>query len=154
MLVREVMSHSPTCCTYSCTAESAARKMYQNDLGFLPVLDNEAIRKLVGVVTDRDLCLKVLAAGRDPAQVLVHECMTANPVTCLPDDPVETALEMMECSAVRRLPVVDTEQHVLGVVSLTDLLHHVAAHAREICVALSRINEPRRRHPAPADHVA
>jgi CBS domain-containing protein len=145
MRVREVMSYSPTCCTYSCTAQKAALIMQQDDIGFLPVIDTEATRKLIGVVTDRDLCLKVVATGRDPALVWAHECMTSDPVACGPEDEVETALQLMEQGAVRRLPVIDSRHQIVGVVSLTDIVHHTAATAREVYVALSRISEPRRK---------
>ncbi len=144
MQVREVMSYSPTCCTYSCTAQRAAGLMRENDIGFLPVIDTESTRKLIGVVTDRDLCLKVTASGRDPALVWAHECMTTDPETCDPEDDVETALQRMQVRAVRRLPVIDLYRHVVGVVTLTDLVHHTAVSAREFIVALSRIHEPKR----------
>jgi CBS domain-containing protein len=123
----------------------AARVMQQNDIGFLPVLDNETSRKVVGVVTDRDLCVKVVAGSRVPAQVSISECLTAIPITCGPDEKVERALLLMETHLVRRLPVVDDEQCIVGVISLTDLMHYVAANTREIYVALSRICEARRR---------
>lgn len=143
MQVREVMSYSPTCCTYSCTAQRAAVVMRENDIGFLPVVDTESTRKLIGVVTDRDLCLKVTASGRDPALVWAHECMTPDAVTCAPEDTAESALQRMEQYAVRRLPVVDHDRHVVGVVTLTDLVHHSAITAREVYVAVSRIHEPK-----------
>jgi CBS domain-containing protein len=123
----------------------AARVMQQNDVGFLPVVDDETRRRVTGVVTDRDLCMRVVAAGRDPAQVPIRECLTANPITCGPDERVERALLLMETYLLRRLPVVDDEQCVVGVISLADLMHHVAANTREIYVALSRICEARRR---------
>jgi len=146
MRVREVMSHSPTCCASSWTAQMAARVMRQNDVGFLPVVDNEANRRVVGVITDRDLCLKVVAAGRDPGLLPVSECVAAPPIVCGPDDRVEQALLLMETHLLRRLPVVDSEGRVVGVISLADLMHHVAANTREIYVALSRICEARRKN--------
>ena len=145
MRVREVMSHSPTCCTQNCSAQTAARIMRQSGLGFLPVIDTEAKRHLVGILTDRDLCLNVVAAGRDVSQTPVQECMTPTPVACGPEDKAEEVLRLMEAHAVRRLPVIDADQRILGVIALTDLIHHGAASARHISFALGRIGEPRAR---------
>jgi CBS domain-containing protein len=142
MQVREIMSYSPSCTTARATAQAAAELMRRTDLGFLPVVDDPESGRVVGVVTDRDLCMQVVAANSSAA-ALVAECMTPNPVCCHPEDDVKTALARMQRNGVRRLPVVDTHQTIQGVIALSDLIHHVAANARDVYVTLSRITEPR-----------
>jgi CBS domain-containing protein len=87
--------------------------------------------------------LQVVAGGRSSATTAVRECMTADPISCQPDDDVKTALELMQRNGVRRLPVVDAQHKIHGVIALSDLIHHVAANARDVYVTLSRITEPR-----------
>ena len=115
--------------------------MQQVDAGFLPVLD-ELTGKLVGVVTDRDLCM-VMAVGRDPVRVQVHDCMTANPVCCYPDDDVRVALALMQSRQIRRVLVVDTGGRLQGVVSISDVLRCAELAPKEICDALKTICQPR-----------
>ena len=155
MRVREVMSHSPTCCTASATAQTAAALMQKSQLGFLPVLDDAVHRVVVGVVTDRDLCLQVVARGGNGARIAVRQCMAPDPVCCGPDDDVRQALQRIQQNGFRRLPVVDAAGRIQGVLALSDLVHHGAANARELSVALSRITEPgERRHRQGCDFAA
>lgn len=79
-------------------------------------------RKLVGVVTDRDLCLAVIAVGKHPDSVQVGEAMTSDVVTCQPDEDVRKAADLMQENQVRRIPVVDREGILQGIVSTADIL--------------------------------
>ncbi len=83
--------------------------------------------KLTGVITDRDLCLRVIAEGRDPRKVKVRECMTGSPVCCKPEDDMQHALALMKEHHVRRIPVVDAEHRICGMISFANLVtNHVA----------------------------
>jgi CBS domain-containing protein len=140
MRVTDIMMKQPTCCTPHCTSQLAANLMREAGTGFLPVLEKFS-RRLVGVVTDHDLCLIVLAGRRDPVQVIVGECMTSDPVFCDPDDDVRIALGMMRNSGVRRLPVVNKNGALEGVVSMDDLICETNIEVREIKDALINIRK-------------
>jgi len=94
------------------------------------------------VVTDRDLCLHVVAGGRDPADVWIRECMNEDPVCCAVEDDVRYALELMEEHQVRRLPVLDAKHEVAGILSLSDLVGRGSISSSEIATALRTIGEP------------
>jgi CBS domain-containing protein len=144
MRVRDIMSKEPACCTPACSAQVAANLMREAGVGFLPVLEKFS-RRLLGVVTDRDLCLFVVAQGRPASKVTVRECMTPNPLPCRGSDDVETALELMRGNALRRLPVVNEEGTVEGVISVDDLIRYAQIEPKNIKAALSRICEPQLR---------
>jgi CBS domain-containing protein len=142
MKVGEAMTKNPACCWPSNSALTAATMMQQRDAGILPVIHDPFTPTLVGVVTDRDLCLHVVAGGRDPAHIWISECLTADPVCCTAEDDVIYALELMKEHQVRRLPVVNMKREVVGILALSDLLHKNAVAGDEIAAALGRISEP------------
>ena len=84
MRVKHVMTKDPSACVPSDSAQHAARIMREQDAGIIPVIDNELSRKVVGVVTDRDLCMNIVADGHPPHAVSVEECMTTKVVICSP----------------------------------------------------------------------
>jgi CBS domain-containing protein len=143
MKVGEVMTRNPSRCWPSNSALTAASTMQQKDTGVLPVIHDPFTPILVGVVTDRDLCMHVVAGGRDPAHIWVSECMTADPVCCTPEDDVLHALELMKEHQIRRLPVVNMKREIVGILGLSDLVHENAAADVEIAAALEIICEPR-----------
>jgi CBS domain-containing protein len=96
------MTPDPASCTPETTVGEAATLMRDNDCGSIPVVENTTSNRLVGTVTDRDLAIRVLAAGRGP-DVLVREAMTPDPVTCVPEDEVEDLREVMIAQQVRRV---------------------------------------------------
>jgi CBS domain-containing protein len=126
MKISEIMHEFPVCCTEFDTAQQAAELMKEQHAGALPVVERNGGGTLVGVVTDRDLCLRVIAEGRDPGKVQVRECMTGSPVFCRLVDDAEVALDLMKEHHIRRVPVVDEEQRICGMVSFANL---VANHA-------------------------
>jgi len=145
MHIAELMTQDMVSCTPTCTAQAAADMMRQHDIGVLPVIFNLFSRKLLGVVTDRDLCLTVLCSGRDPAHTTVQECMTAHPVTCSPEDETQVAIHLMQRNQVRRLPVVDKEGRLVGMLSLADLVRHGAIDPKDLYLTLRKICESRPR---------
>jgi CBS domain-containing protein len=142
MKVSEVMTKNPACCWPSNSALTAATMMQHKDTGVLPVIHDPFTPTLVGVVTDRDLCLHVVARGRDPAHIWVSECMTTDPVCCTVEDDVLHALELMKEHQVRRLPVVNMKREVVGILALSDLVCKNAIAHDDIAAALRRICEP------------
>ncbi len=118
-VTRDIMTPDATSCSDTTTAAEAARIMASNDIGAIPVCD--AHGQLCGVVTDRDLAVKVVAAGLDPDTVRVGELVAGMAViTIAADDTVENAIQAMKDYAVRRLPVTDGTS-LVGVISQADV---------------------------------
>ena len=114
MRIRHVMTKDPTCCLPLDSAVKAARIMREEHAGIVPVIDNEQSHRIVGVVTDRDLCMNVVAEGRDPHHTRVAECMTTAVVTCSPNDSVDKITELMRENQIRRVPVVNEGGELQG----------------------------------------
>ena len=144
MKIRKIMSKAPSYCTPSCTAEMAANLMSQCDAGILPVVQDSLDLKLVGVVTDRDLCLAVIAARRDPAHTMVNECMSRNAICVSPEDDVKRALDLMAEHQVRRLPVVEAHGYLVGMLSLADVAQQDAVSFDVLAATLQKICAPAR----------
>ena len=117
ILVRHAMTESPQTVKPEMTAGDAAALMKQLDVGVIPVTKDG---KLLGLVTDRDLAMRVLAERRDPNEVQVGEIMTRSPVTVTPDMKLSEARELMAQHKVRRLPVMKGEE-IVGILSLGDV---------------------------------
>jgi len=140
--VPEIMTKHPACCCPSSSALIAATIMQQRGIGVLPVVQDPFVPRLVGVVTDRDLCLHVVAGGKDPAHTWISECMTEDPICCAVEDDVRHAVELMEEHQVHRLPVVNAKREVAGILSLSDLVDKGSIRSVEIATALRAIREP------------
>lgn len=121
MKVREIMTPDPVCCTPEDSAQKVARMLREQDVGSLPVVLDQADRKLVGMITDRDLCCTVVAEGLDAAATKIDRLFTMNPVTCREGENINTCEQLMQEHQVRRIPVVDGEDCCIGVVSQADL---------------------------------
>ncbi len=118
MLVKEVMSTDPVSIAANETASAAARLLSRHNIGALPVVQG---KKLVGVVTDRDLVLRCVAANRQPDSTPVASLMSQRLVTVSPSDSLQAAAEKMAAEQVRRLPVVEGRE-LVGMLSLGDLV--------------------------------
>ena len=123
--IKDVMTPQAEVISPDATAEEAASIMKTLDIGVLPVCDAEG---LVGVLTDRDLVVRVLAPTRDPKAMLVGEAMTPSVVYCFEDDEVEQAATVMARQQIRRLPVLDRNRKLVGIVSVGDLAVHTQDH--------------------------
>ena len=112
--------------------------MKSKDIGGVPIIENEQTRKLVGIVTDRDLALKVVAGGRDSKSMKAEEVMTRKVVTCRAEDDLQKALDAMSEHKLRRIPVVDNNNGIVGIIAQADVATRVdqpeqtAAVVREI----------------------
>lgn len=118
---RDIMTKDPFCCVPADTAAQAARLMKRHDIGILPVVENRAQKKVLGVVTDRDLALRVVAKGLDPAAIAVKTVMSKPAIRCSPDDEYDKAIELMEKHRVRRILVTDNFERVVGVIAESDV---------------------------------
>jgi len=137
------MTPDPVSCTPDATAEEAAALMRDNDCGSIPVVENTASNRLVGTVTDRDLAIRGLGTGKGP-DALVRELMTPEPVTCIPEDEVEDLRQVMIEHMVRRVPVVDADGKLVGIVAQADIAREDgAASDREVGRIVEAISEPR-----------
>jgi CBS domain-containing protein len=119
---RDIMTKAPECATVDETLVDAARKMRDLDVGALPICGSD--NRLKGMVTDRDIAVKVVAEGRDPGSVKVGDLAEGKPVTIGADDSVEEALRTMTSHGVRRLPVIDGHD-LVGVVSQADIARNL-----------------------------
>ncbi len=119
MKVSEIACRPVASCTEETSLSSAARLMGDNDCGVLPVLH---AGKLVGIVTDRDICMAIAKSNTSPAEIPVKEVMTMNVATCQTTDDVGAALATMSRRQVRRLPVLDPQGPLFGILSLDDIV--------------------------------
>jgi CBS domain-containing protein len=140
MTCAEVMTPSPTCCNPQHTTIEAAELMKREDVGLVPVVSEDG-RKLIGVLTDRDITLKVVAEARDPRSTAVTEVMSTDIVTCLPQETVETAMELMATRQVRRIPIVDRDGSLVGILAQADVATRVAK-PEETGQIVQAISEP------------
>ncbi len=136
ILVRHAMTESPTTISPQMNAFDAAGLMKSEDVGVLPVVEDA---KLVGLVTDRDLVLRVLAERKNPIEVKVGDICTSSPVTVTPDMRLSEARDLMEKHKVRRLPVMKGEE-LVGVLSLGDVAWADAS-TREVGETLRGVSE-------------
>lgn len=139
----EVMTKNPTCCTVNETADRAAILMKKEDVGAIPVVDNQQSKKLVGIVTDRDLTLNVLAEGRDARNVKLESVMTRVPFTCREGDDLNEAMEAMAKHQVRRMPVVNDNGQIVGIIAQADLATRVDK-PKKTAAVIEEISEPKK----------
>ena len=123
MRVQDVMTSPAHSCTPDASLAAAALAMQEYGCGALPVLDNAG--RPVGILTDRDVCMAVARKNRFPAAISVREIMTLNPFTCGPGTDLEYAVNVMADGHIRRLPVVDGNGRLVGILSLSDVLTSV-----------------------------
>jgi len=121
----EVMTKNPVCCLPDDSAAKAAELMKSENIGSIPVIENEHTQKLVGIVTDRDLALKIVAEGRDAKSTKVEAVMTHKVVTCHADDDLQKALDAMAEHQLRRIPVVNNDNKIVGIIAQADVATRV-----------------------------
>lgn len=122
MTVSRVMTKNPACCTPNSSLTEVARLMVDNDCGEIPVVEDMLSRKLAGVITDRDIATRIVAAGKNSADAKASDCMTTACVSVVADASLETCCEVMESNKIRRVPVVDDRGGVIGIISLADVV--------------------------------
>jgi CBS domain-containing protein len=123
----DVMTPDPACCEPDDSVKNAAKIMKQHDVGAVPVVESHASRRLVGMVTDRDLAVRVLAGDRNSEQATLRDAMSGNPVACRTDDDVQKALQLMAERQLRRMPVVDQSGRLMGIIAQADIATRVGS---------------------------
>jgi CBS domain-containing protein len=138
MKIKNILTKNPEVIHPDATICEAARKMKHHDIGMLPVCDGD---RLVGSLTDRDLAIRAIAAGCDPFKTKVSEVMTGKIYYCFEDADLEEAGRIMEDEQVRRLPVLNSQKRLVGIISVGDLA--VRTHDEHLVEeVLERVCEP------------
>jgi len=118
------MTKDPICCLPDDLVSKAADLMKSNHIGSIPVIDNEQTKKLVGIVTDRDLALRIVAEGL-PLSTKVETVMSHELITCRADDDLQLALDAMSENQLRRILVVEDDNKILGIIAQADVARRV-----------------------------
>jgi len=121
----DVMTGDVCTIHFSDSVENAARAMVRRDCGALPVVNDGG--RLIGMITDRDIVTRIVARGLDPRRARVDECMSDQVFACYEEDLIESCMWLMSRHQVRRIPVVDDRDRVVGIVSQADLARHAGA---------------------------
>lgn len=121
MNVSELMTKDPACCTPDAGLQEAARLMKEHDCGCIPIIEDQNSKKPVGVITDRDICCRTVAEGKNPLDLTVKEVMTSNVETVTKDTSVEDCCTLMEDKQIRRVVVVDENGGCCGIVAQADI---------------------------------
>jgi CBS domain-containing protein len=125
MKCSEVMTDNPVCCLPGDSVSQAARVMRREHVGLVPVISDEQTRELIGIVTDRDLAIKVVAESRDSNKTTVGEVMTNTIIACREDDDMSSAIAAMEEHQICRIPVIDQGGRIVGIISQADVATRV-----------------------------
>ena len=145
MQVQEIMAKNPRTVTPEASVREAARLMQQEDVGVLPVVDSDTDRRLVGMITDRDIAIRVVAEGRDGESARVREIMSEQPRSARPTADVEEVLELMGREKVRRIPITDEKGRLVGIVAQADLARSSTSD-RKVEETVEKISAPGGKH--------
>jgi CBS domain-containing protein len=118
MKLKQIVTQNPEVISPNAGLMEAAQKMKKSNVGSLPVCDGE---RLVGMITDRDIAVRGIAENRDPKKTKVREVMSDGVACCFEDQELSEAAELMEALQIRRLPVLNSNKHLIGIVSLGDV---------------------------------
>ena len=122
MKVKEIMTSDAKVCELNASLADAAKTMWENDCGALPVLKDG--REVVGLITDRDICMGMAMRYASPSEISVEEVMTGALYSVTPETDIQEALKTMQAHKVRRLPVIDPEGELQGMLSMNDITLH------------------------------
>jgi CBS domain-containing protein len=142
-----IMSHNVVCVRPDDSVEHAARLMMECDCGALPVVDSS--NRLIGMVTDRDITVRLVARGIDIRRAWVDDCMTDEIFACHVNDPLIECMRTMSRHQIRRLPIINDRERVIGIISQSDLFKHAGDHRgrgerRAMANVLCAVSEPTR----------
>jgi CBS domain-containing protein len=126
MQVKDIVTTNVACCTPTTHLDEAARLMETYDCGAIPVVESEDNRRLVGMVTDRDIVIRAVAKGHNPLNMMASDVMSSPIVAATPDMSVEAAGNLMAENQVRRLPVIDVQGNCVGIIAQADLALHAS----------------------------
>ncbi len=117
---RDIMTPNPACITPGETVQQAAEIMRRENVGSLPVVEDHNSKRIIGMITDRDIAIRVIGEGRD-GQTRVEAAMTGNPICAKADQDVHDVALLMADNQVRRIPILDEQDRVAGIVAQADL---------------------------------
>ena len=121
MKARDAMTPNPVCCLTTDSAQTVAGLLRKHNVGSIPVVADHQSRKLIGIITDRDLCCSVVANGVNSRTTPIEEFISRNPAACREGENLDRCERLMQERQVRRIPIVDGEGQVIGIVSQADL---------------------------------
>lgn len=124
MNVSEIMTKNPACCTPDTGLQEVAKMMVDDDCGCIPVVDSEDSKVPVGMITDRDITVRVVAKGQNPLDLTAQDAMTSTVVSVTPGTSVEECANLMEESQIRRVAVVDENGSCCGIVAQADIANN------------------------------
>ncbi len=143
--IRDIMTYNPAFCTPLQTLREAAQMMLDNDCGEIPVVSDRHDRHPVAVITDRDIVIRAVAKGLNPQDLHVRDCMTGPCLTVPLEASIEDCIETLEQNKIRRLPVVDGDGFLCGIISQADLVR--IADDTETADMIQKISEPQGQSP-------
>ncbi len=124
MLVKEIMTENPACCMADDNLQEVAKMMVDNDCGCVPVVEDNTNNKPIGTITDRDICCRTVAEGKNPLEMTARDVMSKNVVTVTPETSVEDCCNTMEDNQIRRVVVVDNKGSCCGMVAQADIANN------------------------------
>ena len=141
MRAQEIMTENPRCVTADATVREAAQLMRDEDVGLVPVVESNTDKRLVGVITDRDIAIRCIAEGRD-SSCRVRDAMSRDRLTtCAPQDAVNDVMKSMASEKVRRIPIVDERGSLVGIVAQADIVRK-ATSSSDAERTIEQISEP------------
>lgn len=140
---RDVMTKNPVCCLPGDTVDEAAQIMKRENVGPVPVVENHNNRRLVGIITDRDIVLKVVAEGHDCRSTTVESVMSRDLHTCNQNHDVQKVVDAMAAHQLRRIPVVDDDGAIVGIIAQADIATRIE-NARQTGDVVEEISQPAR----------
>ena len=139
MKVQDAMTSDPACCMRDTSLQEVAQKMVEHDCGEIPIIDEGG--KPVGVVTDRDICCRTVAEGKNPLDMQAGDVMTSPCITVTPETDLDDCCKVMEEQQIRRVPVVDASGRCCGIVAQADIAQH-ARDKGEVAEVVEKISQP------------
>jgi CBS domain-containing protein len=145
MRIQDIMTRDPSCVTSDATVREAAQIMGRENVGIVPVVERNSDKRLVGVVTDRDIAIRCVAEGKDGSCRVADVMSAAKLATCTENDDVDHVMHAMQTEKVRRIPIVDERGSLVGIVSQADVVRK-ANDSHEAERTVEMISQPGGRH--------
>jgi CBS domain-containing protein len=124
MSIQDIMTPNPACCTPDTPLQEVARMMVRCDCGEIPVVQDQSQKNVIGVVTDRDIVCRAVAEAKNPLTLNASAVMSSPAITVTPETDLDDVVRLMEERQIRRVPVVDRNGALRGIVSLADVARH------------------------------
>ena len=138
---QDIMTQSPACCLADDKVYAVAQQMQSENVGSIPVVENHETKKLIGIITDRDLAVRVVGASRDTTSTQASDIMTPQPLTCYPTDDLDSTMDVMANHQIRRIPVINQDGQLVGIIAQADVatrLHNL----NKVGEMLGQISQP------------